>query len=566
MKKENKVLYWLAAPAVAFLFVLAKVYPVLPAVMQDEYVYSIMSRFTPFAAQEYPNYLFSFVFSSTNVCGDGFYSCAKNLNIVFFLAMLVFVYLIAARLLNRGAAIVIVTLTILSPLHVYISYFMPEAMYFAFMAATVWFTLHAVEKGQLKWWASAGVMLGLTALVKPHALFAVPVIVIYAFVISYKNGDSKIGAALGNAAFNLVGFALVKFGLGFAFAGVAGLTWFGSSYGSSIDTFINRAAAQVSQATANAGLVVAGDQTGGGWQTLFSVGALQLALHLGLLLLLWGVPALLSISVIKGIFAKKEHVSALGAFVSLTGALAISFAIVVAVFEGFVTSLGDDHSARIITRYYDFLIPLLLILAFAIERYVEPKVPARLLQFGIMLASLIFVVAYFPNTIDIKFSDSVTMMGLLYYPAVIIVLVVIALAALFYWVAKPDRGAKLVGWFAIPLMVVVLGFASQGSLLQKVGTTKAYFDVAGQAVKPYLDGIEGSKIGVVGQVRPEVFTAKFWIDKPGIQDRIIGEGKNLSLDVLNGIDYALILGASEVEGAGEVITNGEQYVLVKVQH
>lgn len=563
MKTNNKIFYWLAAPIVAFLFVLAKVYPVLPAVMQDEYVYSIMARYTAFAEQAYPNYLFSFVYKSTSLCGEGFYSCAKNLNIIFFIIMLVFVYLIAARLLNRGAAIAIVTITVLSPLHVYISYFMPEAMYFAFMMATIWFVLHATQKDSIRWWLYSGIMFGLTALVKPHAVFAVPVIIVFAFVVTYKREGAGLKKAVVDSAITLGSFLVIKFGLGFAFAGAAGLTLFGTSYGGSVDQFVNQAAAPVSQALASGANLVASEGGTNMWQVLTSVGAVQLAMHFGLLLFVFGVPTMLGLSVIKGVFAKKQHVSDLSAFVALVASLAISYAIVVSVFEGFVTALGDDHSARIITRYYDFLIPPLVILSVAVERFVEPKLPTRLVQAAVLLIAAIWVVSNFPSTIQTKFSDSVTVMGLLYYPAVIVVMAVIVFGAIFVWLVKPEFGAKLLGWFAVPLMVVTLGLSSQGSLLQKVGVNKAYFDIAGQTVKPFLEGVEGSKIGIVGKVRQEVFTAKFWIDKPGIQDRLLGSQETLSLEDLSGLEYALFLGTTEAAGAGEVIATGEKYVLVK---
>lgn len=47
MENSKKIFYWLAAPVAAFLYLIARVYPVLPAVMQDEYVYSSAARHIP---------------------------------------------------------------------------------------------------------------------------------------------------------------------------------------------------------------------------------------------------------------------------------------------------------------------------------------------------------------------------------------------------------------------------------------------------------------------------------------------------------------------------------------
>ncbi len=136
--------------------------------------------------------------------------------------------------------------------------------------------------------------------------------------------------------------------------------------------------------------------------------------------------------------------------------------------------------------------------------------------------------------------------------------------AICVWLAKPECGAKLLGWFAIPLMVVILGLASQGSLLQKVGVNKAYFDIAGQTVKPMLEGVEGSKIGIVGKVRPEVFTAKFWIDKPGIKDVSLPDGESIDVTVLTDVDYVVLIGNAKLTGASKSLEQGEGYAIVKI--
>lgn len=562
MQKNNKILYWLGVPFVALLFVVAKVYPVLPAVMQDEYVYSTESRLTDFANQIYPNYLFSLFYKSTSLCGDGFYSCAKNLNILFFLAMLVFIYLIAARLFSRGIAIAVLTITIVSPIHVYISYFMPETMYFAFMVATVWVTLWAVEKQKLVWWIYSGAMLGLTALVKPHALFALPSLVLIVFIINlrYENGGLK-KALLATGA-NLGAFFVTKFGFGFAFAGVAGLSLFGTSYTNSVSNFIQSPAEAGSNTITDTGAVTEANQSA--WSTLTSVSALQLVLHIAFLILIYGVPIFLALSVIKTILMKKDQVSSLSAFVALVGALSLSYVTVTAVFEGFVSALGDNHSNRVITRYYDFLIPLLLLLAFAVDRYVQPKPVVRIIQAAIILAGSIWFWVYFPTHILPRFADSVTIRGLSFSPAILIVVALIGIAALIIWLIKSDIGTKVISFVTVPLVVLILGFAAQASLLQSIGTTKGYFDIAGQAVKPYIQEIPGSEIVVIGRVRTEVFTAMFWMDKANIHDLTITEGQGLSLESIKDFDYALLLGTDDPRELGETVTSGDRYVLVKL--
>jgi hypothetical protein len=156
-------------------------------------------------------------------------------------------------------------------------------------------------------------------------------------------------------------------------------------------------------------------------------------------------------------------------------------------------------------------------------------------------------------------------MGLVYYPAVLYIVGVLVIGFQLFWAFNPSEGSR---WFAramVPLVIVILGFSSMGALHQKIGTTKGYFDVAGQTAKPLLAGVDGSRIGVVGAVRPEVFTAKFWIDKPDVRDVLVGTDGQITMGMLSGLDYALFLGTSSDVGVGTVVTSGNNFVLVKLQ-
>jgi hypothetical protein len=241
--KFDRTYLWLIAPFAAALVSIIQVWPVLPAVMQDEYVYSIQARFTSFEEQTFPNYLFSWIYSSTNLCGDGFYACGKGLNVVFFFLTLAFIFLIAKKLLGVFWGVAIATVAALSPIHVYVSYFMPEMMFFAFILATIFVALIAGEKHKIVLWAATGAILGLAALVKPHAIFTLPAFMLFAWIVALRaeGGNPRKGALA--MVGTLGAFSLLKFGGGFAFAGVTGLTLFGRTYESSLNQFISESAA-----------------------------------------------------------------------------------------------------------------------------------------------------------------------------------------------------------------------------------------------------------------------------------------------------------------------------------
>jgi hypothetical protein len=243
--------------------------------------------------------------------------------------------------------------------------------------------------------------------------------------------------------------------------------------------------------------------------------------------------------------------------------LTISFVIVVGAFEGVVTQLGDDHSSRIITRYYEFLIPLLFIAAAVFAKFVEPKFPLRLVQFGALIAALIFGWVYLSG-VNQSFADSILLSGYLSSPAVIPIIAVIGILTALVWMFNSGAGSKLIVYAATPLVLLIAGFTSQGYLLSQVGTQEAFFDVAGQKAKTLLADVPGEKIIVVGPLRYQNFTTKFWIDKPSIQDTSLPDGMAIDASILSDIDYVILIGNAKLSGAGEKLDEGQGYAIVKL--
>jgi phosphoglycerol transferase len=569
-KTFDRAYFWLVVPFIAALISIGRVWPVLPAVMQDEYVYSIQARFTPFAEQLYPNYLFSWLYSGTSACGADFYSCGKGLNVLFYFVTLAFIFLIALRLLSVTWGAMIATVAAFSPIHVYVSYFMPEAMYFAFITATIYVALIAGAKHKLSWWVATGALLGFSALVKPHALFTLPAFVLFALLVALRSEGGSLGKGLIASLGKLGAFAVVKFGGGFAFAGAAGLSLFGTSYEQSLDQFVSESAqgqadvtGQTIATVSNAALsatVLAAEPSGPGFFEVFIPHSFA---HLGLLLTVAGIPLLLSMSVIKDAVVKKKEVSSSSQFLLLIGLLSLSFAVVVGAFEGVVTSLGDDHSSRIITRYYEFLVPLLLIAAAVFAKFVEPKTRVRLIQSGILIAALIFGWVYLSG-VNQSFADSILLSGYLSSPAVIPIVAVVGIIVALVWIFSAGSGSKLIVYVATPLVLLIAGFTSQGYLLTQVGTNEAYFDVAGQKAQTLLADVSGDKISIVGPVRYQNFTTKFWIDKPGIKDVSLPDGESIDVAALPDVDYVVLIGNAKLTGAAENLEQGEGYAIVKI--
>jgi hypothetical protein len=68
----------------------------------------------------------------------------------------------------------------------------------------------------------------------------------------------------------------------------------------------------------------------------------------------------------------------------------------------------------------------------------------------------------------------------------------------------------------------------------------------------------------VGNARPAVITAKFWIDKPGIADAIVEANSSDVASLVNGYKYVLILGNSKLSTPGEELVSGDGFRLLRL--
>jgi phosphoglycerol transferase len=524
--------------------------------MGDEYVYTSASRNLPFDEQYYSNYLFSGIMSFTNMCGNDFYACTKSINSVFFLLAVVFTFLIASRYLAFGWSVFVASVTALSPIAIPVSYFMPEIMYFAAMTGVVLVALWAAEKNIWWLWSIPGLSLGMAALVKPHAIFMLPAFAIFALVVAYKQDTRGLVSGLRSLVVTIAGFAVSKFGLGFLFAGVEGLRLFGG-YSSPIEA--------LTQAVETTAPLVA-EETGSeatGLELLLTVSTIHLVMHLAAVLLMAGLPILLSLRVMVSVATRPEPVGPVSSLFILVGLITFSMISVVAVFEAYVTVGGDDHSDRLILRYYEFLIPQFIVMGLLLPRFTDSKLRLRIVQGAAVISASVFFAIVYPLNFDRQYADSSTLPGLGDSQGIFILLASAISGAIIYWIVSPESGNLLFGRIVIPGFLFVALLFSQNKLIE-INGTPAYFDQAGWDSRTYLQDVPGDRILVVGQTRTEVFTVKFWIDEANIQDLLVFEGSVIGPENVEETDYVVTLGNIEIGFKHETVTEGQGYRLVKV--
>jgi hypothetical protein len=261
----------------------------------------------------------------------------------------------------------------------------------------------------------------------------------------------------------------------------------------------------------------------------------------------------------------KNSVGQQSAFVILVALLAAVMIPAVAAFQGLVATLGEDTGERVISRHYEFLIPLFLLAGFSLSRFVEPIKKSRLIQAGIVFFATIYSVIWLPSSIVPGFSDSSMLMGLLFSTVVFFALAAILLVTVSFWVIAPARTFRFIALGLAPLIFVTSGLLSQARLYESTGVERANFDVAGQAANTILRGVKGEDIVVAGVFRPSLFTAMFWIDIPGTADLVLeNDGEDIS-SLVGSYSYVVVVGSSTVKGPNEVLSAGDGYQLIRLQ-
>jgi phosphoglycerol transferase len=534
---------------------ISRIWTVLPSIMQDEYIYTSQAKNLPFAEQFYSNYLFSMVMGITNSCGYEFYTCTKTINSVFFMGTILFTFLIALRFLTFRWSVFVASVTALSPLAVPVSYFMPETMYFSMMTLTIWLTLLVSKKENWLFWIVSGLSLGATALVKPHAVFMLPAFMLFAFIYVYKKSGSSWFQGIRAGAAVAIGFMVTKFGLGFAFAGTEGLKLFGG-YGSPVGALTGAAGAQdVTVGTDGA--------VRSGLEVLLTVASTHLLAHASAMLLLAGIPLVLSLRVSYSVVKTKQPIGDVSSLFVLVALITVSMVGVVALFEAYVTASGDDHSDRLILRYYEFLIPQFIVLGLLLPRFTDSKRLYRIIQGSIIVAASMFFTIYYPPTFDKQYADASTLPGIGDSQGFFVFVGIFVSCAVIFWIVNPERGNLVIGRYIMPAVLIVALVMSQNKLIE-INGTPAYFDQAGWDSRTYLEDVPGERIMVIGQTRTEVFTVKFWIDEANIKDLLVVEGSVIPAENVSESDYVVTLGNIGIDFPHEVVTEGEGYKLVKV--
>ncbi|WMN19744.1 hypothetical protein QL104_10125 [Pseudomonas piscis] len=490
---------------VSFLYILFKSIGLYPLVMSDEYNYSKYSRLLPFSQGFLPNYLYFLIYSATSYCGDGFLQCSRGFNVAFFVCSFPFIYLVSRLVVARTVSFFIALVCILGPLNSYTAYYMPDSLYFFSFWVFCWFTLRLDLRSGLASWSASGAILGVCSVIKPHAFFLVPVVVLYISYSGYKILGIYFRSVVARVLVFVLAVFLVRVLLGYLIAGQSGFSVFGDFYSS-----------EASKAS-------------GGLQKYISLARLGVYSAIGHILslsVLFGLPLAIALTTLgKSFFSKGE----LCPRQKISFFLIFSLLVLVAVVALFTASVagggGYETITRLHMRYYDFLFPMFLIVAAAQIKNVEVSERKWIdIVCGVIISASALYVVY--NGLDgytPGFVDSPILRGITSNVNVFFAFCLVSFGLITFWVMGSKKSIVVFLYCYVPLSMAFSSFYLNKEMYAAIKPT--VFDTAGIFARQYLPSQELPHTLVVGKDVASLYRALFHIDSVGAKFEALPEGQ-----------------------------------------
>ncbi|MCL5277050.1 MAG: glycosyltransferase family 39 protein [Deltaproteobacteria bacterium] len=451
-------------------------------VMGDEWWYSKFSRLIPIQESGISSYIYISIFKNVNYCGDGWYECARILNSILFVAAFPFIYLIARKVCSKSISLFITTLSVLGPINAYTACFMIEPMYFFAFWCFTWVVIEFRKKSPASYGALTGSILGLMSMVKVNAIFLVPGFLLFLLYRSRSQTKPWLKQAITTILFVIVSGIIIRFVIGYIYAGINGLNILGSFYESPFSPDLN--------ILKSLKLLV----------KLLLKSMYSIKLHLMALSILYGMP-LASLIMYKSENSTDLEVERNKLSIqNYTLAILVPLLFVSATFTALVAGGQYESIARVHMRYYNFALPLLYIVAASQLSTSTQKVSFyKTLPAAILIGlTSIYAMMTLTSTYGPYFIDGPELRGITYNHAIFYVLAGLGLFATLVWALKNRLGAQIFIFLFIPLSTIASSYFVNKDLRNYMVPT--VYDKAGIFTHEYLDnlGINGQTLAIVG--------------------------------------------------------------------
>jgi len=481
----------------------------------------------------------------TRHAGSAFLEAARVLNALFFVGAAPFIYQTTRKVASKWVAVLVATLSLLDPINTYTAYFMPEGMYFFVFWWMSWYLLCRRQARPLYYGMMSGLLLAILVLVKVNAVFLLPGMMAFLVYANYRDhSPSWVKHSAVNAASFVATFAIVRFALGYLFAGKAGLQILGTRYGSLANA--SAAPARFSLLTSEVSGVLRGHVLG--------------------LALLFALPLASTVVILFRKHTGTEDDNALSNIAAYTLAVLLPLIVVVAYFTASVLGESPYESlGRLHMRYYNFLFPLFLMVVagqltardFRRNRYVVlASVSALILLIG--LAFRVLLRLYSPSLIDSPELHGVTVTSASFY-----LVGGLGILSLLVWAWNQRRGAQLALFLVMPIVILLSAVHGNSELRRHLAASAE--DSTGRFAHDELDPLERPRLAVVGSEPAALFHVLFYVDDPKATAIVIPKGAPFDPATLPpDHDWVLLLGDHALPPDIEDKIVGEGYLLFKL--
>lgn len=500
----------------------------MPHILGDElrYARDFRSFESGNGTMEFPNFLFYALTSFGSGLGFEGYVGVKFVNsLLWFLVIFtVVIYVSRVGQLSVVDCMAMLALTA-SPIAIYAQTNMPESLFMLLVTfAFLWF-FYLIDKWGPRYWVSyavVGGLLGIASLAKIHAIFLVVGIAVWLLVLVKGIPIVNRSALAGLLAMSFLG---AKFAVGYVLVGQQAFTVFGQAYESALSRFFQRlfvAMPKESPLSAEvASNVYGATPTDFGQSSAFS----SLILPLGMIA---AVGILL-------LFAKKPQWNDLGNLPQSVFDVVVTFMVsVVLLFTFMVSFLGDDHSARMLLRYLEVLLPIGLALFLTQRKTPGPWKP-RVAIAGMLILTA-WILSYGSSLPDSTFLFSIANMG----PLALLPLSSVVLATCWPLISEQTRK------IAFSILLITTGVSA--FLLQSQADSLAEnYKIAANWVNENLDKRLLESTAVLGANSVTNESTIMLIGEFDMQHLVYETGDVIDAQTIpNGFDVLLLLDGIEV--------------------
>jgi phosphoglycerol transferase len=243
-------------------------------------------------------------------------------------------------------------------------------------------------------------------------------------------------------------------------------------------------------------------------------------------------------------------------------------------FTASVAGHGAESNARLHMRYYDFVLPLLLLIAaghttpgpeaWSSRPAQEPSFIARLLAAAPAVAVALYGATYLLPAFAPSYIDSPELFGMTRDPQILDLLATASLACLLLWTVSRRWGALLFLFIYAPLFAALAG-AQLNERVRWAQQSDPYVR-AGLFAREYLSPDEINNLTLVGRDAGDLFKTRMLIDNPKVKLIVQPHETDIDPGSLGGPrSYVLTIGNYRAPANSDSLVHRREFSLLRLR-